>query len=74
MDRNQKLIERITFLLVVILHFALGCHRPPTFTDVGGGRALPSESIDEMARERGISRQEAIRVLRDEASPAKANP
>lgn len=48
-----------------ILAIVCGCGRSPTFINLGNGKGASYESIDAFAKQRGVSRQEAIRLMRD---------
>lgn len=56
-------MRSITLLLLVVVS---GCSGP-TFTNLGNGVAVPSESIDRYANEHGITRAEARLKLREKS-------
>ena len=56
---------RISLLLVCIV-FAIGCSStsPTTLIHLGGGNALTTEAVDKIAKDKGITRKEAVEQMR----------
>ena len=59
------MVIRLALLIAVALIF--GCSGP-TFTNLGNGVGVPTESIDSYARAKGVSRNEARQRMLDESN------